>query len=175
MKIVLNLYIFDYRFPGGPLSLCMCVKRWVRWSTNNFPVSLGMKSIVGNMGRLDVKLGLGVGCLVGCQVWAEIFGLRSECLFLDLVLRSDEEICTIGSLRSINLRPYFARNFLTPERKNFVVTSKIKLTKGLALLLWFRCMQFVFEELISITRATIYCDEFQLYKVCVNRDPKNAS
>ena len=131
------------------------------------------------MGRLDVKLGLGVGCLVGCQVWAEIFGLRSECLLLDLVLRNDQEICTIGSLRSgpkicILPRPYLFGNFLTPERKNFVVIPKIKLTKGLALMLWFRCVQIAFEELISITRATIYCDEFKLYKLCVNRDPKNA-
>ena len=71
-------------------------------------------------------------------------------------------------------RPYLIRNFLTPERKNFVVTPKIKLTKGLALMLWFRCVQIVFEELISITRATIYCDEFRLFKSCVNRDQKNA-
>ena len=131
------------------------------------------------MGRLDAKLGLGVGCLVGCQVWAEIFGLRSECLFLDLVLRSDSEIRAVGALRSgpkicILPRPYLFGNFLTPERKNFVVTPKIELPKGLALMLWFRWMQFVFEELISITRATIYCDEFKLYKVCVNRERKNA-
>ena len=52
------------------------------------------------MDSVDAKLFLGVGCLVGCQVCAEIFGLRIVCLFLDLVLRNDEEICTIGSLRS---------------------------------------------------------------------------
>ena len=68
MRIVLNLYIFDYRFPGGPLSLCMCVKGWVQQNTNNFPISLGTTSRVANMDRLDAKLGLGVGCLVGCQV-----------------------------------------------------------------------------------------------------------
>ena len=107
------------------------------------------------------------------------FGLRSECLFLDLVLRSDPEIRTVGALRSgpkicILPRPYLFGNFLTPERKNFVLAPEIELPKGLALLLWFRCVQIVFEELISITRATIYCDEFKLYKVCVNRDPKNA-
>ena len=131
------------------------------------------------MDRLDIKLGLDIGCLVGCQVWAEIFGLRMVCLFLDLVLRSDEEIWTIGSLRSgrkfaFYPQPYFARNFLTPERKNFVVTPKIELTKGLALVRWFRWVQIVFEELILNTHATIYCDEFKLYKLCVNRDPKNA-
>ena len=107
------------------------------------------------------------------------FGLRSECLFLDLVLRTIRKYPTIGALRSgpkicILPRPYLIGNFLTPERKNFVVTPKIELPQGLALLLWFRCVQIVFEELISITRATIYCDEFKLYKVCVNRDRKNA-
>ena len=107
------------------------------------------------------------------------FGLRSECLFLDLVLRSDPEIRTVGALRSgpkicILPRPYLFGNFLTPERKNFVLAPKIELPQALALLLWFRCVQFVFEELISITRATIYCDEFKLYKLCVNRDRKNA-
>ena len=107
------------------------------------------------------------------------FGLRSECLFVNLVLRSDSEIRTVGALRSgpkicIFPRPYLIGNFLTPERKNFVVTPKIELPQGLALLLWFRCVQIVFGELISITRATIYCDEFRLYKLCVNRDQKNA-
>ena len=68
MKIVLNLYIFDYLFPGGSLSLCMCVKRWVRQNTNNFPISLGTKLRVDNMDRLDIKLGLDIGYLVGCQV-----------------------------------------------------------------------------------------------------------
>ena len=99
--------------------------------------------------------------------------------FLDLVLRKDEEICAVGSLRSgpkicILPPPYLFGNFLTPERKNFVVMPKIELPQALALLLWFRCVQIVFEELIRNTRATIYCDEFKLYKVCVNRDPKNA-
>ena len=131
------------------------------------------------MDRLDIELGLDIGYLVGCQVWAEIFWFTHECLFLDLVLRSDPEIRTVGALRSgpkicILPRPYLFGNFLTPERKNFVVAPKIELTKGLALMLWFRCVQIVFEELISITRATIYCDEFKLYKLCVNRDPKNA-
>ena len=106
-----------------------------------------------------------------------MFGLRSECLFLDLVLRNDPKIPTVGALRSgpkicILPRPFLFGNFLTHERKNFVVAPKIDLPKGLALLLWFRCVQIVFEELISITRATIYCDEFKLYKVCVNRDCK---
>ena len=55
-----------------------------------------------------------------------------------------------------------------------MVAPKIELPQALAVLLWFGCVQIVFEELISITRATIYCDEFKLYKFCVNRDPKNA-
>ena len=68
MKIVLNLYIFYYRFLGSPQSLCMCAGGWVQQNANNFPISLGMKSRVDNMDNLDAKLGLGVGCLVGCQV-----------------------------------------------------------------------------------------------------------
>ena len=68
MKIVLNLCIFDYRFPGGPLSLCMCVKRWVWSNVNNFPISLGTKLRIDSRDRLDIKLGLDIGYLVGCQV-----------------------------------------------------------------------------------------------------------
>ena len=67
---------------------------------NNFPISLGTKLRIDSRDRLDIKLGLDIGYLVGCQVCTEIFWFTHECLFLDLVLRSDQEICTIGSLRS---------------------------------------------------------------------------
>ena len=81
------------------------------------------------MGRLDAKLGLSVGGLVGCQVCTEIFGLRSECLFLDLVLRSDEEICTIGSLRSgrkICIFPstIFNQELFNPRKEKFRCNTK---------------------------------------------------
>ena len=81
------------------------------------------------MDRLDAKLGLGVGCLVGCQVCAETFGLRSECLFLDLVLRNDEEICTIGSLRSgrkicIKFSTIFRQELFNPRKEKFRCNTK---------------------------------------------------
>ena len=131
------------------------------------------------MDRLDIKLGLDIGYLVGCQVWAEIFWFTHRVFICRFGFTQNPENPTIGSLRSgpkicILPRPYLFGNFLTPERKNFVVAPKIELPQALALLLWFRCVQIVFEELISITRATIYCDEFKLYKLCVNRDRKNA-
>ena len=131
------------------------------------------------MDRLDIKLGLDIGCLVGCQVWAEIFWFTHGVFTFRFGFTQNQENPTLGALRSgpkicIFPRPYLIRNFLTPERKNFVLTPKIELPKGLALLLWFRCVQIVFEELISITRATIHCDEFKLYKLCVNRERKNA-
>ena len=102
----------------------------------------------------------------------------THCMFIfRFGFTQNQEICTVGSLRSgrkICILPstILNRELFNPERKNFVVTPKIELPKGLALARWFRCVQFVFEELISITRATIYCDEFKLYKVCVNRDCK---
>ena len=63
------------------------------------------------MDRLDIELGLDIGYSVGCQVCTEIVGVRSECLFLDLVLRSDPEIRAVRALRSgpkicILPRPY---------------------------------------------------------------------
>ena len=121
------------------------------------------------MGRLDAKLGLGVGCLVGCQVGTEILDYAVSVYFQIWFYATMRKFARQvrydrGEKFAFFLRPYLARNFLTPERKNFVVTPKIELPKGLALMLWFRCVQFVFEELISITRATIYCDEFRLYK-----------
>ena len=81
------------------------------------------------MDRLDIKLGLDIGCLVGCQVLAEIFWFTHERLFLDLVLRSDQEICTIGSLRSgrkICILPstIFNRELFNPRKKKFRYSTK---------------------------------------------------
>ena len=81
------------------------------------------------MDRLDIELGLDIGYLVGCQVCTEIFGLRSECLFLDLVLRNDEEICTVGSLRSgrkICILPstLFNQELFNPRKEKFRCNTK---------------------------------------------------